>query len=150
MGGDEVYLTQTDTTAGFLSQSPNILLSIKKREQDKPFITILDSMSTLRSKFRINKKFRKFVRNSKKTSFVLEKNNFSFRVCPNTHPHHDFVKKYRSIYTTSANLAGKKFDIEFALKNCSTIVLNHLLELEEKESSKIIKINNRKMKKLRG
>jgi len=41
-----VFLTNTDTTVGFVSKNRDRLLEIKKRDSNKPFIRVCDSYAS--------------------------------------------------------------------------------------------------------
>jgi len=44
----KIYLVQTDTTVGFLSQDAKKLALIKKRDPNKPFLISVDSFKRLK------------------------------------------------------------------------------------------------------
>ena len=52
------------------------------------------------------------------------------------------------MYSTSANITGEKFDKEWAMKQADIVIENEK-GLFEGEASKIYKINNFKIKKIR-
>ena len=81
MDSSLVYLVQTDTTVGFSSSSDEKLSAIKQRPQSKKILHTIDSFKILQEYTRVPKKFRKRVRNSKKTTFIYP-NGKSFRVIP--------------------------------------------------------------------
>jgi tRNA A37 threonylcarbamoyladenosine synthetase subunit TsaC/SUA5/YrdC len=146
MDSDLIYLVQTDTTVGFLSQNSSKLSSIKERPSEKKFILSVDSFETLSTIARVPKKHRVFVRNRSKTSFVIPKKDFSFRVIPNNHPHSSFVKKFKTIYSTSANITGERFDESFAKAQCDISVINKAGFSEQKPSSIICLYKKRRVK----
>lgn len=139
------YLTQTDTTVGLLSQSDKSLQNIKKRPNEKKFITSVNSFTTLKKFARIPKKFKKLVRNSKATTFIYP-NNIALRVITNQ-KHLILLNKLKWCYTTSANQSGEKYDFEFAKQNVDVVIYDG--EFQEKKASKIIKLGKRICKKLR-
>ena len=65
-----VYLAQTETTAGFLSQNADALARIKNRPLDKSFLISVDSFSMLKTLTRIPKAHRQRVRKAHKTTYV--------------------------------------------------------------------------------
>ncbi len=141
---DLIYFAQTDTTAGFLSQNRFELMKRKKRK--KGFLICVDSFSTLKEFVRVPKKFKKFARRNKKTTFVYP-NKKAIRVITQKR-HLLFLKKFGWMYSTSANLSGKKFDINFALKNADVIVRDKKGFFEDKVS-RIIKLGKKRMLILR-
>ena len=62
------------------------------------------------------------------------------------HEHSKFLDEFGFMYSTSANLHGKKFDLEVA-KNIADIVVDS--EFIENAPSKILKISKTKIKKIR-
>ena len=53
-----IFLVQSDTTVGFLSQDSDKLCKIKKRDNNKPFLVAVDSYKSLKNLTRVPKKFR--------------------------------------------------------------------------------------------
>ena len=139
-----IYLTQTDTTVGLLSKNKEELNKIKKRELNKPILKEVDSFSTLKEFVRVPKNFRNIVRRAKKTTFIYQ-NKDSFRVVKDEN-HLRFLKKFKWMYSTSANLHKQKFDKNWAFSVADVIVGS---EFKEGKASTIIKIGKRKCKKLR-
>lgn len=123
MDSSLVYLVQTDTSVGFSSRDDEKLAAIKKRPKSKKILQTITSFKLLSKKTRIPKKFRKLVRNSKKTTFIFP-NNLSFRVISKKSSYYDFLFKFGTLYSTSANLSTKSYDKDFALKECDIAVLN--------------------------
>lgn len=147
MNADLVYLAQTDTTVGFLSQSAKSLTDIKNRPSNKQFISSFTDLALLCK--RIPKKHKKLVRNSKRISFILPKQNFSFRLIQNSSVHGRFLRKFNFMLSTSANESGGSHDIDFAFNKCDIAVLTED-NFIEKEASKIIILGKRKRVKIRG
>lgn len=146
MRSDIVYLTQTDTTVGFLSQNRDRLFAIKERDRDKPFLIVVDSFKTLQNFVRVPERFKKLVRDSKEVTFIYP-NSLAIRVVKNQR-HRDFLKRFKWSFSTSANLSGSGFDIEFAKESCDIIVFD-IDEFSERSSSKIFKLSKFKLKRLR-
>lgn len=142
-----VYLTQTDTTVGFLSSDDKKLSSVKQRDPKQKILQVVDSFATLKSKTRVPKRFKRKVRNSKKTTFIY-KNGLSFRVVNKDTKHHNFIQKFKYLYSTSANKTKEKFDFDFALEHSDIIVYNQE-SFYETGGSKIYKLNNKTLKKIR-
>jgi tRNA A37 threonylcarbamoyladenosine synthetase subunit TsaC/SUA5/YrdC len=141
-----VYLTQTDTTIGFLSSDDKKLSMIKKRDLNKKTLQVVDSFHTLQKKIRVPKKFRKIVRNSKKTTFIYPTKE-AFRVVGSDFKHHSFLKKFNTLYSTSANITQNNFDKEFAIQSANTIVYNG--EFKEATPSFIYKLSKSKKSQIR-
>jgi len=143
MKSNLVYLVQTNTTVGFLSQNLEKLNQIKKRPPNKKFLKVVSEYSLLP---RTPKKFRKRIRRTpNKNTYVIK--NEAYRVI--TEPHHrEFLKKFRWMYSSSANESGKNFDENFATQNADILVMDKRGYFES-EPSKIFKINKNKIKRLR-
>jgi len=141
-----VYLAQTDTTVGLLSQNDPQLAKIKKRASDKPFIKAYDSFKTLRSNIKIEKKHRKVVRRSSKTTFVVGQK--SFRVVKDIR-HKGLVSKFGWLYTTSANESSKGFNIVFAIEHADVVTFCSN-DFEAKKPSAILRLLKKKLKKIRA
>ena len=141
-----VILTQTDTTVGFLSQDAQKLYEIKSRPATKPFIKVYkDFKSFLDDGNRVIKNRKNLVRRSKKTTFII--NNFSFRVARST-LNSQILRDTPWFYSTSANPSGEKFSRDFC-ESKADIIIENANGLFEQSSSALIKINKKKMRKLR-
>ncbi len=147
MDSSLVYLVQTDTTVGFSSSDDEKLSIIKQRPTTQKILQTVDSFKTLKQNTRVPKKFRKKVRNSKKTTFIYP-NTHSFRVISKDDRFYGFISKFKSLYSTSANLTKQNFDFDFAY-NHSNIIVFSKYEFNEKGSSSIYKINKKKIRKIR-
>ena len=147
MNNSLIFLVQTDTTVGFLSNDSIKISSIKNRPSSKKILQEVDSFKTLKNKLRIPKNFRKQIRNSNITTYIYP-NNESYRVVSNQSNHHRFIKKFNILYSSSANITKHKFDIKYALEK-SDISLNTNEDYSEKKPSKIYKINKNNMIKIR-
>ena len=146
MNPNNIYLAQTDTTVGFLSRDFKKLNKIKKRDINKKVLIEVDSLTTLKNFVRVPNKFKKKVRRAKKTTFIYPKGD-SFRVVKDKN-HLKFLKKFKWMYSTSANLSGKKFDKLWAFKVVDIVVEDKRGFFEGKPST-IYKVNNYKIKKIR-
>jgi len=147
MNSSLVYLVQTDTTVGFLSLDDEKLTKLKQREKPKKMLANLNSFKSLNSFTRVPKKFRKLVRNSKKTTFIYP-NLKSFRVVDKTSRFYDFIDKFDILYSTSANKTACSFKYDFAFKNADVIVENSS-GFFETIASKIYSLKKQKFKKIR-
>ncbi|WP_024954968.1 Sua5/YciO/YrdC/YwlC family protein [Sulfurospirillum arcachonense] len=141
-----VYLVQTETTVGFLSQDAEKLSDSKERDKKQPFIRCVDSLSTLKKFSRVPKKFKNKIRRSQKITFIYP-NNQAIRLVKDSE-HLKFLKQLQWAYSSSANLTKKNFDESYAKKKADIIVEDKRGFFEGKPSS-IIKFNNKKLKKLR-
>jgi tRNA A37 threonylcarbamoyladenosine synthetase subunit TsaC/SUA5/YrdC len=146
MNPNKIYLTQTDTTVGFLSQNKEKLNKIKNRPINQPILIEIDSLNTLKKFTRVPNMFKNRVRRRKKTTFIYP-NKKSFRVVKDE-KHLEFLKKFNWMYSTSANLTGGKFDEKWA-KSVADIIVEDKRGLFEGKASKIYKLGKNKMKKIR-
>ena len=142
----KVFLVQTDTTVGFLSQSSDSLSQLKQRPNDKPFVSVTSSFKELKKLCRVPKEQASRVRRSKKTSFVYA-NNRAIRVIKEE-THAEFLKPFAWMYSTSANDAGKSFDEGFAFAK-SDIIVEEINGFFEGESSSIYRLHRDTRKRLR-
>ena len=140
---NQVFLTSTDTTIGFVSQNSDMLNHIKQRPKDKKFIRAVNSLNTLMDFTRVPKIHKKLVRRTEKTTFVIL--DQSFRVIKDSH-HLLLIDRLKWAYTTSANLSGKEYDEDFALSVSDVVVypLNR-----NTNASKIYKLGNKSIKRIR-
>ena len=146
MNPNKIYLTQTDTTVGFLSQDFKKLNKIKNRPINQKVLMEVDSLKTLKKFVRVPNRYKKQIRRAKKTTFIYPNGN-SFRVVKDE-KHLEFLKKFKWMYSTSANVTGEKFDKEWAMKQADIVIENDK-RLFEGEVSKIYRINNVQIKKIR-
>ncbi len=140
-------MTQTDTTVGFLCLDEKKINKIKNRDINQKVLKTLSSFSTLKKNIRIPNKYKKFIRNAKKASFIFSDLN-SYRVVSPNYMHHNFLKKFDYLYSSSANQNKQNYDETFALKNSNVIVYN-FEKFTENNSSSIYKVTNHKIKKIR-
>ncbi|WP_457746992.1 hypothetical protein [Sulfurimonas sp.] len=141
----DIILTQTDTTVGFLSQDAEKLAKIKSRPNTKPFIKVYTSFKALCKDFRVPNKKKNLIRRSKKRTFIV--NNQAFRVS-NYNLNSQILRRTTWFYSTSANESHKSFDREFCEQK-SDIIIEDKNTLFEGQSSLLLKINERKMRRLR-
>jgi tRNA A37 threonylcarbamoyladenosine synthetase subunit TsaC/SUA5/YrdC len=143
---ETLFLTQTDTTVGFLSLSPMRLAKAKKRDINQPFLCCVDTFSKQKKLTRTPKKFRSFVRRSKKTTFLYP-NKKAIRVVKDTH-HNQLLKKFDFLYSTSANEHQKSFCLSYAISEAD-IVIETPHGFEEKPPSPILKLSKKRVSPLR-
>lgn len=141
-----VYLVQTDTTAGFLSQNAHKLALCKQRDIKQPFIICVDSFKTLHTFTRVPLKYKKEVRRSKKSTFIYP-NKKALRVVKDEE-HLQFLRKLTWAYSSSANETKKNFEIEYA-KQKADIIIEDARGFFEDTPSKMFKITTQKRRRLR-
>ena len=139
-----VYLTQTDTTIGFVSQDAQKLSSIKSRPPHKHYIKAVDSLSTLVQHTRIPVRHKNRIRRAHKSTFILP-NGHSYRVIHDS-KHLALISKLAWAYSTSANLSDKPYDEQWA-RSVADVVIEPLVD--KGTPSNIYKINNRSIQKTR-
>ncbi|WP_457748256.1 hypothetical protein [Sulfurimonas sp.] len=142
----KILLTQTDTTVGFLSQNAPKLCDIKSRDNAKPFIKVYKNFQALKRDYkRVPNTQKNRIRRLKKTTFIVK--NFSFRVAEDS-LHSSVLRKFSWNYSTSANKSTKNFSRVFCEEKAD-IIIEDKNGLFEGKSSKLYKINNKKIKRLR-
>ena len=141
---DLIFLSQTDTTIGFVSQNENRLSHIKKRLPNKSYIKALPSLKALKSNTRVPNIHKNRVRRAKKTTFIINKN--SYRVIKNS-KHNLLLNRLGWLYTTSANLSGAEYNHQFAITNSDIII--SFANKNIQKASKIYKITNHRINKVR-
>ncbi len=146
MNPNKLYLTQTDTTVGFLSADAKKLSSAKSRDQNQPFLICVDSFEKLKKLSRVPKEHKKLIRRVKKTSFLYT-NKRAIRVVKE-HRHVQFLKKFNFLYSTSANKHKRRFNLEFALSKAE-IIVEDSRGFYEKSGSNIFKLGKSKLQRLR-
>ena len=141
---DKVFLTQTDTTIGFVSQNPNHLTQIKQRPPHKYYIKAVNSLYTLQTFTRVPSQYKNRVRRSKKTTFIMP-NTHSYRVIQDRH-HLLLLNRLQWAYTTSANLSNHAYDEKFARENVDVVIepLNNTMH-----ASNIYKLGKYSLKRIR-
>ena len=143
MNPNKIYLVQTNTTVGFLSQNLSKLNKIKNRPKNKKFLKVISDFNQLP---RIPKSHRKRVRKTPNTNTYIIKNE-AYRVILEPH-HREFLNKFKWMYSSSANESGKNFDEKFAKNNADILVIDKRGYFEN-TPSKIYKLSKNKIKKLR-
>ncbi|MDD5051664.1 MAG: hypothetical protein PHO27_02895 [Sulfuricurvum sp.] len=140
-----VFLAQTDTTVGFLSQNPQRLEEIKMRKGNKPFLKVYSDLKILRNDIRIPNRYKRLIRYAHKTTFVVK--NQAFRYVNDPH-HSRLIQPYGWLYSTSANESGKCYDSDFC-QFMSDYVIEDFRGLSEKNASKIFLLTQTQLKQLR-
>ena len=138
---NKIFLCSTDTTIGFICKNKAALDRAKNRAANKKYIRALPNLRAISK--RVPKRFKKYVRRAKKTTFIIDK-DYSFRVIRNKH-HNLLINRLGWAYTTSANKSGEEFDLEFAISKADIIVY----PLKNGKPSTIYKLFKRKLKRIR-
>lgn len=141
-----IILNQTDTTVGFSSQDAHKLYEIKSRDINKPFLKVYISFKSLKKDSkRVPNNYKKLIRNSKKTTFIVK--NQAFRIST-PFLSSQVLRDLNWYYSTSANESGKHFNREFCTSKADIIIENSD-GLHENTSSRLLKLNNKKIRRLR-
>jgi tRNA A37 threonylcarbamoyladenosine synthetase subunit TsaC/SUA5/YrdC len=141
---DKVFLTQTDTTIGFVSQNADKLTVIKQRPPHKHYIKAVNSLQTLKTFTRVPSSHKNRVRRADKATFIMP-NGYSYRVVKEKH-HLLLLNRLEWAYTTSANLSNQPYDEKFA-KEVADVIVTPLKEI--KQASNIYKLGNYTIKRIR-
>jgi len=139
-----VFLTQTDTTIGFVSQNAKKLTAIKQRPPHKYYIKAVNSLETLQAFTRIPTQHKNRVRRSKKTTFIMP-NTHSYRVIQDKH-HLLLLNRLQWAYTTSANLSNETYNETFA-REVVDVIIEPLYDTMQ--SSNIYKLGKETLKRIR-
>jgi len=139
-----VFLAQTDTTVGFISQNADKITVIKQRPSYKHYITAVNSFHTLKTLARVPQQHKNRVRRSTKTTFVMP-NKESYRVIFDVQ-HLLLLDRLKWVFTSSANLSNEAYDETFA-KNMADVIIEPLLG--SKEASRIYKLGTNTLKRIR-
>ncbi|MDR1912774.1 MAG: Sua5 YciO YrdC YwlC family protein [Helicobacteraceae bacterium] len=142
---DLIYLAQTDTTAGFLSQDRAKLNAIKGREKDQKIIRAVKDLATLKSFVRVPSAHKVKVRRAKKTTFIYQ-NGEAIRVVFGDH--RSFFTRLSWAYSTSANRTKERFDEAWANDKADIIALDWR-GLFESPPSKIFRLGKKRVRKVR-
>jgi len=139
-----VFLTQTDTTIGFVSQNAEKLTKIKQRPPHKHYIKAVNSLQILKTFTRVPSSHKNRVRRAKKTTFVMP-NTYSYRVIRDKH-HLLLLDRLKWAYTTSANLSNLPYDEAFA-KVSADVIITPLDQNDQ--ASTILKLGKHSIKRIR-
>lgn len=141
---NKVFLTQTDTTIGFVSQNADKLTNIKQRPPHKHYIKAVNSLQTLITFACVPHIHKNRVRRSKKTTFVMP-NGHSYRVIQDKH-HLLLLDRLKWAYTSSANLSNEAYDENFA-KKMADVIIEPLKKTTQ--ASHIYKLGKHSIKRIR-
>lgn len=156
-----VFLAQSDTTAGFLSANPMRILEVKNSPKDKAILRESCNLAHIKNLSRIPRILQKHLRRTQKRTFIFD-NNHSFRVIHESHLgnkshtkgelninlHHIFLKQFGTLFSSSANQKGKKFEIGFA-SNCADIIISDNRGIFEDTPSSIFRVKKTRMRQIR-
>ena len=140
-----LYLTQTDTTIGFVSQEPSKIDHAKKRLPNKHYIRVVNSLETLKTFTRVPQEHKNRVRRSKQTTFIMP-NGDSFRVVKDT-KHNLLLDRVKWLYSSSANLSGAVYDEVYA-RNMTEVVVS-FPEKSQGKASKIYRLSQTNIRSVR-
>ena len=143
---NRLYLTQTDTTIGFVSQDASQIDRAKKRLPNKHYICVVNSLKTLKTFTRVPEKYKNRVRRSKRTTFIMP-NGLSFRLVKGTE-HNLLLDRISWAYSSSANLSGAGYDNVYAKKMTEIIVTSP--NAKGGQASKIYRLSQNRIKGVRG
>lgn len=140
-----IFLAQTDTTVGFLSQDAKSLASLKERDEGKPFLKVCVSFFLLQTSLRVPLKYRSWVRHAQKTTFVIQDQAIRYV----NDPHHaPLIAPYGWLYSTSANKSGEGYDPQFCRTHADRIIEDSR-GFFTTSPSKIIRLTSTQFQKLR-
>ncbi|MCQ2641124.1 Sua5/YciO/YrdC/YwlC family protein [Helicobacter pylori] len=140
-----VYLVQSDTTIGLLSKDSEKLNALKGRPKNQSVLIESADFSTLKSLVRAPNAFKNLIRRSAKTTFIYS-NSKAVRVIKGRH--RDFLKRFKTLYSTSANLTQCAYDKEIA-SSLADVIVSDERGLFESASSKIFKLYKNKKVRIR-
>ncbi|GAA7916098.1 hypothetical protein HpBT059_04780 [Helicobacter pylori] len=140
-----VYLAQSDTTIGLLSKDRKKLNALKNRPKNQSVLIESADFTTLKSLVRAPNAFKNFIRRSVKTTFIYP-NSKAVRVVRGRHG--DFLKRFKTLYSTSANLTQCSYDKEIAFK-LADVVVSDERGLFESSSSKMFRLYKDKKVRVR-
>ncbi|MEA3374216.1 MAG: hypothetical protein U9Q62_11085 [Campylobacterota bacterium] len=142
----KVLLAQTDTTVGFLSKNSDALIRVKERPSHKQFLKVYAQWKTFKADGgRIPKAQRSYLRRAEKTTFIIKGN--AYRVV-NSGEHHNLLRPYGWLYSTSANQSGKEYERSFC-EASADIIVEDFRGFKESLPSSIELLGKRKRRKLR-
>ncbi|BCX78678.1 Sua5 YciO YrdC YwlC family protein [Campylobacter sp. 19-13652] len=140
----KLYLAQTDTTAGLLSQDLARLNLAKARPASKPCLITLPDFARLREIAKAPVAHRRRIRASKKTTYLYP-NGTAARVV-NNGAHQKFLSRLGWAFSSSANRHGDKFDESFAKSVADEVVSERLFE---GEASSMFRLSRTRLRRLR-
>ena len=142
---NKLFLTQTDTTIGFVSQDASKIDRAKKRLPNKHYIRVVNSLETLKTFVRVPQEHKNRLRRAKETTFIMP-NGLSFRVVKDT-KHNILLNRVKWLYSSSANLSGAEYDELYAKDNVEVIVT--FSSHKKKSASTIYLLGQKRMRLIR-
>ncbi|MCI7485397.1 MAG: Sua5 YciO YrdC YwlC family protein [Helicobacter sp.] len=142
-----LIFAQTDTTAGFLCKDYKKINRIKKRDLQQSVLCEIPDFATLKTLTRIPLAHKKIVRKMRKTTFIYP-NQRGYRVVAPDLPHHRILRYFGVLYSSSANIHNKDFQLSYALRISDIVAVNSQY-FSQKKASKILKLGRIKVQKLR-
>ena len=142
---NKLFLTQTDTTIGFVSQDASKIDRAKKRLPNKHYIRVVNSLETLKTFTRVPQEHKNRLRRAKETTFIMP-NGLSFRVVKDT-KHNILLNRVKWLYSSSANLSGAEYDELYAKDNAEVIVT--FSSHKKKSASTIYLLGQKRMRLIR-
>lgn len=146
MRREAIYLAQTDTTAGLLSSDSRRLAQLKGRAESKPMLLALPSLRALKEHVRVPLAFRNRVRRSHQSSFIYPNGQGARVVREGMHAR--FLQKFGALYSTSANLSGHAFSLDFA-REVSEVQVVDSRGIYEGKASSIWRLGRTKQQRVR-
>ena len=142
---NNLFLTQTDTTIGFVSQDASKIDVAKQRLPEKHYIRVVNSLETLKIFTRVPQKHKNRVRRARRTTFIMPQGE-SFRVVKGSR-HNLLLNRVKWLYSSSANLSGSEYNELYAKKMAEVIV--SFPDGNSGEASKIYRLGHRVIKSVR-
>lgn len=140
-----LYLTQTDTTIGFISQDASKIDRAKQRLPNKYYIQTVNALEQLKSFTRVPTTHKNRVRRAKKSTFIMP-NGQSFRVVRESE-HNLLLDRVGWFYSSSANLSGAEYDEHYTREVAEVIVT--FPNTYRQAASKIYRLGMNRIQKIR-
>jgi tRNA A37 threonylcarbamoyladenosine synthetase subunit TsaC/SUA5/YrdC len=141
-----VYLVQTDTTVGLLSQCKATLNTLKHRNPQQPCLKSVATCKEVLVHARVPKRFKRHIRYRQKTTFLFP-NGEAIRLV-NKGLHHRFLKYFGWMYSTSANPTGGIYTLEYA-NSASDVRVEDARGLFESGASKLVRVGKKRARRIR-
>lgn len=140
-----LFLAQSDTTVGFLSQTKGEINCAKQRNGKKILLEV-ENFQILKQFTRIPQTHKNFIRRSCKSTFIYP-NQLALRVVKDKF-HSEFLRYFGWMYSSSANPTGGKFCLDYA-KEKAEVIVEDVRGLYESAPSKIYKLSSSHIKRIR-
>ncbi len=142
-----IFLAQSDTTIGFLGRDALALNALKGRERGQKILIELASLELLKQRVRVPGRFKNRVRRARRCTFIYPKNQQAFRVVQDAR-HLRFLRHFGWLYSTSANLTGQDFNLQWA-RGVSDVIIQDARGLKSASASEIYFLGSKRLKKIR-